>query len=80
MNCLSSCPPRIPANSYVYYKVDLIEWVDSSAAEAFGKLPLKVRKEMPFEKVLEAAQSEKRKANAFFEKQNYYAVCVVPFF
>jgi len=63
----------------VYYKIDLIEWVDSSAAEAFGKLPLKSRKEMPFEKVLEAAQSEKRKANAFFEKQNYFSVCAVVF-
>ena len=67
-------PPRIPANAYVYFKIDLIDWVDSSAAEAFGKLPLKTRKEMPFEKVLEAARSEKRKANALFEKQNYLPV------
>lgn len=68
------CPPRIPANSYVYFKVDLIEWIDSSAAEAYGKLPMNLRKEVSFEKVLEAAKSEKRKGTAHFEKQNYHTV------
>lgn len=68
------CPPRIPANAYVYFKVDLLEWVDSSAAEAFGKLPIQMRKTLPFSQVLEAAKSEKRKGTAHFEKQNFHVV------
>ncbi|KAI9554029.1 hypothetical protein GHT06_019301 [Daphnia sinensis] len=66
------CPPRIPANAYIYFKIDLIEWVDSSAAEAFGKLPIQMRKKLPFQQVLEAAKSEKRKGTAYFEKQNFH--------
>lgn len=27
------CPPRIPPKAYVYFKIDLIDWIDSSAAE-----------------------------------------------
>jgi FK506-binding protein 6 len=69
------CPPRIPANAYVYFKIDLLEWVDSSAAEAFGKLPIQMRKKLPFPQVLDAAKSEKRKGTAQFEKQNFHAVC-----
>lgn len=68
------CPPRIPANAYVYFKVDLVDWVDSSAAEAFNKLPISMRKELSFQQVLEAAKSEKRKGTAYFEKQNYNMV------
>lgn len=68
------CPPRIPANSYVYFKVDMIEWIDSSAAEAYSKLPMNLRKEVSFEKVLEAAKSEKRKGTAYFEKQSHQSV------
>ncbi len=69
------CPPRIPANAYVYFKIDLLEWVDSSAAEAFGKLPIQMRKKLSFEQVLDAAKSEKRKGTAHFEKQNFLMVC-----
>lgn len=68
------CPPRIPADAYVYFKIDLIEWIDSSAAEAFSKLPLKMRKEVSFEKVLEASKSEKRKGTAHFSSRNYRMV------
>ena len=60
-------PPRIPANAYVYFKIDLLDWVDRSAAEAFGKLPINMRKELPFQQVLDAAKSEKHKGH--FEKQ-----------
>ena len=73
------CPPRIPPNAYIYFKIDLIDWIDSSAAEAFGKLPLKIRKEMPFEKVIEAAESEKRKGNASFKKEKYSPVSSLTF-
>lgn len=68
------CPPRIPANAYVYFKIDLIDWIDSSAAEAYGKLPMSVRKSVSFEQVLEAAKSEKRKGTAFCEKSNFISV------
>lgn len=71
---INGCPPRIPGNAYVYFKVDLLDWVDSCAAEAFSKLPAKTRKELPFAQVLEAAKSEKRKGNAQFAKNNYTAV------
>ncbi len=27
------CPPRIPPKAYVYFKIDLIDWIDSSATE-----------------------------------------------
>lgn len=27
------CPPRIPPNAYIYFKIDLLDWVDTSAAE-----------------------------------------------
>ena len=70
------CPPRIPANAYVYFTVCLEDWVDSGAAEAFSKLPSKQRQELPFSKVLEAAKSEKKKGNAYFEKNNFVAVCL----
>ena len=65
------CPPRIPPNAHVFFRIDLIDWVDSSAAEAFNKLPAHMRKKLPFQQVLEAAKSEKRKAKSFFEKQNF---------
>jgi len=65
------CPPRIPPNAYVFFRIDLIEWVDSSASESFGKLPIKMRKSLPFSQVLEAAKSEKRKGHHQFEKQNF---------
>jgi len=65
------CPPRIPPNAYVFFRIDLIEWVDSSAAESFAKLPIQIRKSLPFNQVLEAAQSEKRRAHNHFEKQNF---------
>ena len=67
-------PPRIPANAYVYFKIDLLDWVDSSAAEAFGRLPINMRKELPFQQVLDAAKSEKRKGTAHFEKQAFHVV------
>lgn len=68
------CPPRIPPNAYIFFRIDLIEWVDSSAAESFAKLPIQIRKSLPFNQVLEAAQSEKRKAHNHFEKQNFNMV------
>lgn len=70
----TGCPPRIPPNAYVLFHIDLIEWVDSSAAESFHKLPMTVRKSLPFSQVLEAAKSEKCKAHHHFQKQSYNIV------
>ena len=73
------CPPRIPPNAYVFFRIDLIEWVDSSAAESFDKLPIKMRKALPFSQILEAVKSEKRKAQSYFEKQTYIMVICYTF-
>merc|ERR1712071_450437 len=73
------CPPRIPPNAYVFFRIDLIEWVDTSAAESFDKLPIKMRKALPFSQILEAVKSEKRKAQSYFEKQTYIMVICYTF-
>lgn len=67
------CPPRIPASAFVLFRVELLDWVDSCAAEAFSRLPASMRKLQPFEKVVEAARSEKTKGtNPNFQRVNQF--------
>jgi FK506-binding protein 6 len=68
------CPPRIPADAYVYFRIELINWIDSSDAEAYGKLPRTKQKEASFQHMLAAAQSQKRLATSFVEKQSFMQV------
>lgn len=53
-----------------------MEWIDSSDAEAFGKLPRRSQREAAFDVVLAAAKAEKRRATAFYEKHLVNARCL----
>ena len=68
------CPPRIPTDAYVFFRIELINWIDSSDAEAYGKLPRTKQKEASFQHMLTAAQSQKRLGTSFVEKQNFNQV------
>ncbi|GAB6028703.1 Inactive peptidyl-prolyl cis-trans isomerase fkbp6 [Chamberlinius hualienensis] len=62
------CPPRIPGNAAVYYKVHLLDYIDYVAATKFNKLTDEEKEKAGFKMCLEAVDSELSYGNKLCKK------------
>ncbi|OWK52486.1 Inactive peptidyl-prolyl cis-trans isomerase FKBP6 [Lonchura striata] len=76
------CPPFIPSNTMVLFKVEVLDFIDSEECDAFFELTyfeLKFRyfftqeqqDKLPLEKLLKVAATEREFGNYFFYKQHF---------
>ncbi|XP_023794777.1 inactive peptidyl-prolyl cis-trans isomerase FKBP6 isoform X2 [Cyanistes caeruleus] len=63
------CPPSIPPNTTVLFKVEVLDFIDSEECDAFFELTYEQRDRLPLEKVLKVAATEREFGNYFFYKQ-----------
>ncbi|XP_032934025.1 inactive peptidyl-prolyl cis-trans isomerase FKBP6 isoform X3 [Catharus ustulatus] len=63
------CPPSIPPNMTVLFKVEVLDFIDSEECDAFFELTYEQRDRLPLEKVLKVAATEREFGNYFFYKQ-----------
>ncbi|KAJ9579704.1 hypothetical protein L9F63_004630 [Diploptera punctata] len=61
------CPPRIPGNAELLFDIELINFQDAAAAEAFEALSLDEREKQDFAVILKAAQAEHLVGNDLFK-------------
>ncbi|XP_064251016.1 inactive peptidyl-prolyl cis-trans isomerase FKBP6 isoform X3 [Passer domesticus] len=65
------CPPSIPPNTTVLFKVEVLDFIDSEECDAFFELTYEQRERLPLEKVLKVAATEREFGNYFFYKQRF---------
>ncbi|XP_041280909.1 inactive peptidyl-prolyl cis-trans isomerase FKBP6 [Onychostruthus taczanowskii] len=65
------CPPSIPPNTTVLFKVEVLDFIDSEECDAFFELTYEQRDRLPLEKVLKVAATEREFGNYFFYKQRF---------
>ncbi|NWZ41827.1 FKBP6 isomerase, partial [Brachypodius atriceps] len=63
------CPPSIPPNTTVLFKVEVLDFIDSEECDAFFELTYEQQDRLPLEKVLKVAATEREFGNYFFYKQ-----------
>ncbi|NXD28710.1 FKBP6 isomerase, partial [Spelaeornis formosus] len=63
------CPPFIPPNTMVLFKVEVLDFIDTEECDAFFELTSEQQDRVPLEKVLKVAATEKEFGNYFFYKQ-----------
>ncbi|XP_014164173.1 inactive peptidyl-prolyl cis-trans isomerase FKBP6 isoform X1 [Geospiza fortis] len=63
------CPPSIPPNTTVLFKVEVLDFIDSEECDTFFELTCEQRDRLPLEKVLKVAATERQFGNYFFYKQ-----------
>ncbi|XP_071303986.1 inactive peptidyl-prolyl cis-trans isomerase FKBP6 [Agelaius tricolor] len=65
------CPPSIPPNTTVLFKVEVLDFIDSEECDTFFELTCEQRDRLPLEKVLKVAATEREFGNYFFYKQRF---------
>ncbi|NWW57039.1 FKBP6 isomerase, partial [Ifrita kowaldi] len=65
------CPPSIPPNTTVLFKVEVLDFIDSEECDAFFELTYEQQDRLPLEKVLKVAATEREFGNYFFYKQRF---------
>ena len=68
------CPPRVPAESTILARVELINFAEEGEAEALLSLaPDERNKQYQSKDILKVVQKEHRTGNSFFNKDEYKA-------
>ncbi|XP_072772941.1 inactive peptidyl-prolyl cis-trans isomerase FKBP6 isoform X2 [Taeniopygia guttata] len=65
------CPPLIPPNTTVLFKVEVLDFIDSEECDAVFELTYEQRDKLPLEKLLKMAATEREFGNYFFYKQHF---------
>ncbi|NXS37080.1 FKBP6 isomerase, partial [Pomatostomus ruficeps] len=65
------CPPAIPPNTTVLFKVEMLDFIDSEECDTFFELSHEQQDRLPLEKVLKVAATEREFGNYFFYKQRF---------
>ncbi|NWV30945.1 FKBP6 isomerase, partial [Grantiella picta] len=65
------CPPSIPPNTTVLFKVEVLDFIDSEECDACFELTYEQQGRLPLEKVLKVAATEREFGNYFFYKQRF---------
>ncbi|XP_064391991.1 inactive peptidyl-prolyl cis-trans isomerase FKBP6-like [Halichondria panicea] len=65
------CPPRIPPGATIMFEIELISFIDYKAADEFGSLTRKEKKEASLEQLLAVANAEREAGNELFKQNNF---------
>ncbi|XP_068271452.1 inactive peptidyl-prolyl cis-trans isomerase FKBP6 [Nyctibius grandis] len=63
------CPPLIPRNATVVFKVEVLDFLDSDESDTFFELTAKQQDTFPLQKVLNVADKEREFGNYLYRKQ-----------
>ncbi|KAG1663364.1 Inactive peptidyl-prolyl cis-trans isomerase FKBP6 [Nymphon striatum] len=65
------CPPRIPPDAMILYKVQLMNIIDDADAEIYSQLNETEKENLSFERLCKFSNSELEKGNHFFKIRMY---------
>lgn len=66
------CPPRIPPNSSVMFEIELVSFIDQTAADEFAEFSSEERNKASFESILKVTLSFKETGNDLFKRSNFF--------
>ncbi|XP_030041956.1 inactive peptidyl-prolyl cis-trans isomerase FKBP6 isoform X2 [Microcaecilia unicolor] len=66
------CPPLIPANSTVFFELELLDFLDTAESDRFFDLSPQEQYTFPLEKVLKVANTEREFGNYLFRQSCFY--------
>ena len=65
------CPPRIPCNAEILFEIELISYVDQSAADAFQNFSEDEQKKTPFDEIIKVVETIRQTGNEAFTIKQY---------